>query len=153
EIAHVILRHDAVVSVVDMAAPSGLTTDVEELLCDRIAARLLLPDHWIARMKGHPFRLRTLVALAHSAQVSNAMLTTRLATEGVPVAFIRWKRAPTGQWLAHGRAGTVGWIRGALTPSSATMLAFASADNNPSPATITLLSGRRQIMVRAELQR
>ncbi len=70
--------------------------DSEEYLCDKIAGAILMPRSWVARFRGRPRTLATVVEVADSAEVSLSAALVRLRD------VLRW-RSTLYQWRREGR--------------------------------------------------
>ncbi|QIK66836.1 ImmA/IrrE family metallo-endopeptidase [Nocardioides sp. HDW12B] len=77
-----------------------------EIVCDVIAAELLLPRAYLAELAIPCRSLDEMRAASNQLRVSQSMLVTRLMAVDVPRVLLRMRRSASGQWIAVSRAGT-----------------------------------------------
>jgi IrrE N-terminal-like domain len=116
ELAHVILRMPQVSRLIYMQGRGDLLTD-EEALADRIAAAILVPDSWIETLREGPYSPKRLRDVAQAANISVMRLVTRMASSGIDVALLHWRRK-NDAWRVIDRPGVPPRLHGYIKPSS-----------------------------------
>lgn len=77
-----------------------------EIVCDVIAAELLLPRNYLADLVSSCRTLDNMRAASTTLRVSPSMLVTRLMVADLSRMLLRMRRTASGQWIAVSRAGT-----------------------------------------------
>jgi Zn-dependent peptidase ImmA (M78 family) len=115
ELAHVMLRAPAVVSLIEARGQVKLLGD-EEQLADRIALTLLLPDGWIRTLDRSRNRATRLAEMAAFAEVPLTALIRRMSAAGIDVAMLLWVRG-SSNWRVTDRPGVPLGLQGTVKPS------------------------------------
>lgn len=117
EIAHVLVAQDQTVA----RRTQGLDHDALEMLCDWIAASLLMPRDWMQRFANRKsYNLSLLRLIANHAGVSLSAAAVRLAEVGGRTCMLlRLQRAPE-RWVVVGHAGVPREHIGALEATEET---------------------------------
>jgi hypothetical protein len=89
----------------------------EEVLADRIAATLLVPDSWIETLSNTCRPLSRLVHTARLADVSVMTLVTRMASSGINIALLHWRKG-NDLWHVIDRPGAPPSLHGYIKPSA-----------------------------------
>lgn len=121
EIAHVLIERDRTVA----RRTQGLNHDDVEILCDWIAASILMPRAWIQRYAERSLYNLSLIRLvAHRADVSLSAATVRLAEVGGRTCMLlRLQRSPR-RWVVVGHAAVPSEYHGVLEvpPESSSLI-------------------------------
>jgi hypothetical protein len=115
ELAHVILRMPEVRHLLQMRGQACLLAD-EEGFADRIAATILVPDSWIEALHITRCPLKQLQDVARIAKVSVMMLVSRMASSGIDIALLHWRRGDN-VWRVIDRPGVPYRLCGYVRPS------------------------------------
>lgn len=115
ELAHVILRLPAVMHLIATRGQQYLLAD-EEALADRIAATILVPDPWIETLRTR-CSVEQLKDVARLANVSVMVLVARMASSGINIALLHWRRG-SDAWHVIDRPGVPPSLHGYVKPSS-----------------------------------
>lgn len=110
ELAHIMLRTPAVIEMIENRGQADLLTDEEEF-ANRIARALLVPDEWIEEMKKTSLMLVRWEKVAFLAGIPMSMLITRMATAGIDIALLHWRRG-SRSWHVIDRPGTPLFLHG-----------------------------------------
>ena len=119
EIGHILISQDR--TIVRRTAGANLAADDIEVLCDWIAASILMPRAWI---EPYAFRERYSLSLlrrvAHAAGVSMSAAAVRVAeVGGRTCALLRWKRTDA-RWVVVGQAAMPPRYAGSIEATSET---------------------------------
>jgi Zn-dependent peptidase ImmA (M78 family) len=104
ELAHVIIRRLDAQELIDQRDATSLMRN-EERLANNIAGTLLIPDDWVQAFRDTDITFSRIKDAASIAEVSLAMMVTRLAAANVNVALLRWQRN-NSSWHLVDRPGT-----------------------------------------------
>lgn len=104
ELGHAALASRSIVPPYLINAQS-LSAGAEEVLCDRIAAALLMPRQWVLERLNRPVNLSRLALWAERAQVSVSAVAARLTEVlGTTCYLLRFRRAQQ-RWVLESRSG------------------------------------------------
>jgi Zn-dependent peptidase ImmA (M78 family) len=131
ELAHVIIRRHDTQELI-FARGAGHQIRNEERLANNIAATLLIPDSWVHAFRDSDITFTRLKDAASIAEVSLAMIVTRLAAAKFNIALLRWQRAKSS-WHLVDRPGSPQSLHYTirLTESSVRRLDELVADDLP----------------------
>lgn len=104
ELAHVIIRRPDTQALL-RARGAASRMQYEERLANSIAGTLLIPDSWVRAIRNSDITFSRIRDAASIAEVSLAMIVTRLAAADVNVALLRWQRGKSS-WHVVDRPGT-----------------------------------------------
>jgi hypothetical protein len=116
ELAHVMLRLPEVKRLLKLRNRTQYFAD-EEAFVDRIAATILVPDSWIEALRKNRQPSTGLRDVARAANVSVMMLVARMASSGIDVALLHWRRGDDA-WYVIDRPGVPPSLHGHVKPSS-----------------------------------
>jgi uncharacterized protein DUF955 len=116
ELGHVMLRLPEVRRIIWPRNKMYFVND-EEVLADRLAATILMPDGWIHALRNNSRHPGWLKDAARSANVSVMMLTSRMASAGVDIALLHWHRSDHS-WHVIDRPGAPASLHGNIRLSS-----------------------------------
>jgi IrrE N-terminal-like domain len=121
ELGHVVLATDGLTR----CRTRSLEPDDEEVLCDWIAAALLMPRDWVRPYaRREPYTLSLLRLVAHRADVSLSAAAVRLSEVGRRTCILlRWKRTEH-RWTLVGQAGVPRSLPGYIEVTSETSAAL-----------------------------
>jgi hypothetical protein len=130
--------------------PDDLGELDEELLCDAIAAELLVPTTWLDIHRAELDGLPALLEVATKLRVSMAMLVNRLRTVNAHHALLRVRPAPDGEWLIMERSGMPRSWHGevAIGPGSQRLLTASAAGHDN--VQIELISSNKRLALPAQ---
>lgn len=151
EIGHVLVAHDESVA----RRTQSLDNDDLEIVCDWIAASILMPRSWIARYaEREQFNLSFIRLIANRASVSMSAAAVRIAeVSGRTCVLLRWQRAPS-RWLIVGQAAVPRRYVGVLeaTPET-TCLLDALASRRDTWCELGLVAGGTHLGATAHVDR
>jgi Zn-dependent peptidase ImmA (M78 family) len=129
ELAHVIIRRPDTQELVCERGKELQMRD-EERLANKIAATLLIPDNWVSAFRDSDITFPRVIDAAAIAEVSLAMIVTRLAAAKINIALLRWQRDKSS-WHVVDRPGTPQSLHNTieLTESSVRRLDESVADD------------------------
>jgi hypothetical protein len=112
ELAHVLIAENPRVA----RRTRSLQPEIEELLCDWVAAAILMPHSWMQRFAQRDrFSLSLIRLISHRADVSLSAAAVRLAEVSKRLCMLlRWRRAREDQWVLAGMAGAPPALVGGL---------------------------------------
>ncbi len=112
ELAHIMLRTPAAIEMIENRGQADLLDDEEEF-ANRIARTLLVPDTWVEEMKKTSLKLVRWEEAARLAGIPMSMLITRMATAGIDIALLHWRRG-SRSWHVIDRPGTPLFLHGRI---------------------------------------
>ncbi len=126
EIGHILVDSDESVA----HRTHGLAHDDIEVLCDWIAASILMPREWVQPYADRDrYTLSRLRMVAHKAGVSLSAAAVRIAEVGGRTCMLlRWQRAPS-RWVVIGQAAVPPRFAGTLQATAETTTIFDSLPN------------------------
>ena len=105
----------------------------EEMLCNTVAAALLMPKEWMHDEFSDAFEdqsIETVMRVATQARVSLGAAVIRLRDLfGWNKTLLHWSRVD-GEWLFDGEAGVYPWEQGAIMPSSNALFVLNDVRNS-----------------------
>ncbi|MEE9298182.1 MAG: ImmA/IrrE family metallo-endopeptidase [Acidimicrobiia bacterium] len=103
ELAHVALASPS--NDTQMKRTRSLSPEAEEILCDRIAAAVLMPRQWVVDRCNRPLNLSRLTLWASRAEISVSTMAVRLAeVQGITCYLLRFRMGKVG-WVLESRSG------------------------------------------------
>lgn len=117
ELAHVMLRMPKVIRLIQKRGRADLLTDEEEF-ADRIAGAILVPESLIEALRRTCHPSKQLRNISRLANVSVMMLVARMASSGIDIAALHWRRGDNA-WHVIDRPGTPASLHGYVKPSTA----------------------------------
>ena len=128
ELGHVIIRRPDTQKLM-FTRGAGLLMRNEERLANNIAGTLLIPDNWVQAFRKSDIEFSRIRDAASIAEVSLAMMVTRLAAAHVNVSLLRWQRGKSS-WHLVDRPGAPSSLHNTinLTESSVKILDELAAD-------------------------
>ena len=151
EIAHVLIERDQSV----VRRTQALDHDDVEMLCDWIAASILMPRSWMRRFVDNDhYNLSLIRLIAHKAEVSLSAATVRLAeVGGRTCALLRLQRSAR-RWLVIGYAAVPTEYHARLEITPETSAAIDRLVNRRDTwHELTLTASGKPVDVRAHLDR
>jgi Zn-dependent peptidase ImmA (M78 family) len=105
ELSHVLLAERFARDLLRRNEIPLLASDDEEVLCDLMAASLLMPRHWMQKGVANGLNLLTLDRLAHEANVSLSAVVVRCRELfGTPIALVGLRESEIG-WIVNTSTG------------------------------------------------
>jgi hypothetical protein len=133
EIAHVMLRTPAAEDAMMRHGQTCLSQ--EEKLANRIAASLLVPDWVVEDIARCSLALARLDITASQIEVSITMLVARLASAGLDIALLHWRKAKRS-WYVVDRPGAPLSLHGRIQLSEAGVCAIGGLSRKESQVTV-----------------
>jgi hypothetical protein len=151
ELAHIMLRNTHAVRLLNDRNQTHLLSN-EEMLAQKIAATLLIPDEWVEGMRSARITLASLRNFARLAEVSRAMIVTRLADAGEDIALLQWQRG-SSSWHVIDRLGVPRHLHGKIEPSLRGRMTLDELDEQDRQVVIDASISRKRLRIRGEVRR
>lgn len=145
ELAHVMLRKPAATDLIERRGRSCLLPG-EENIADAIASTLLMPDDLVEMARRVNLTLEKLEQIADCAEVTPVMLITRLATAGIDVGLLHWRRG-SRSWHVVDRPGVPGSLHGYIAMSKIGSIVFESLGQHESAIVADCRVGGRNVKI------